>query len=255
MINEALRKAIPGAKGAKFKSEKGQLALGGLTMVGTLFGIEMVMSAWGYEPEEWGRKWVRVVNTPEGEKRSTVTISNPLNKMIKYFHISRKLLADDPEVKTLASRLGQFKWDLTPAYRIALDLVDNRQPNGRPIYKEFDNRDTKLLKSFAFAAKEVLGMYDFIGEREQRDLNNVLTWMAKYQLVFVYGKGGVDAKFAADVQKLTGTLRRDLKDTAKMEGITASQEAEKVWVKNYMERIKQLQEQHNARNKSKGWKH
>jgi hypothetical protein len=147
-------------------------------------------------------------------------------------------------------------------------LVDNRQPNGRPIYKEFDNRDTKLLKSFAFAAKEVLGMYDFIGERElfktstpatrqvlQRDLNNVLTWMAKYQLVFVYGKGGVDAKFAADIQKLTGTLRRDLKDTAKMEGITASQEAEKVWVKNYMKRIKQLQEQHNARNKSKGWKH
>ena len=257
MVNELIKGVgTLGIKGPRSKTANRQLALGAAVTAAALMGIDQLLKSWGYEPEDWGVKYVKKVKTPEGEYRSVISMSSPLNKWISHYHKIMGLIAPGPEVRTLSQRLSRFKWQLTPAYRIPLDTISNRKNNGDTIWNEFDDPWEKPYKAFLYSAGEVLAMSKYLTDRKQfdnltpkarealdADLHNVLRWLDTYHFAFVYGKKGTGAEFSAKARKMTNTLRRDLRNKAKMKELRNNPELKAKWLQNYRRRLKELKEQ------------
>jgi hypothetical protein len=205
-----------------------ELALGAITSTAALWAINSLMESAGYEEDEWGRKWVKEVGDT-GEE-ITVNMTNPLNKNIKYLYWLTAAM-DPGELNPAAAVWNRAKWEATPIYRIGLQIVQNRQPNGKPVYEPLDDWKRNLMDITRFTVREVVGMlnyYDtvkniikgeptlFEGTNPEtrralsNDVGNILTGLEALGLAFIGHRSNKERRVAGKMRGLTNHLRKSI---------------------------------------------
>jgi len=159
---DTLRLIAGKEKTARMTPTQKRLAMGLVATVAINQGWEFFMESQGFKRDEWGRRYVKKVQTPEGEKEIVVTWSTPANMFLKY--ISRAKAALQPEVqKPLVRFFEMNKWEIHPLYRVGYEIANNSTGKGDQVYKEFDHPLTKAKKSSIYAITHIvalLGMMD-----------------------------------------------------------------------------------------------
>jgi hypothetical protein len=240
--------------GTKFKQTDTQktLAMGAFTSAAALLALNEWLKAGDWEEDEWGRKWTKAVDTPQGPEEITLNMTNPLNKNIKYLYWAKALM-NPGELDPLNSLWNKMKWEATPVYRIGLQILDNRKGNGRKIRNEFDKGGKQLLDTAAWTLKEVYRMVDYStglfpdSSPEMRkalanDVDNTLVILERAGLAFIGSRSSKERRVAAQVRNLTSTFkdntRREVLDTG-----TLDEEAYNKRLENYLERVEKLAEE------------
>jgi hypothetical protein len=257
MVEAALRTAMGFTP--ESQTDK-RLAWGALVTASTLIGIDMTMRAWGYEPEKWGRTWVKEVDTPSGPKQIRVSLASPINKSLKYLQwlidYTPFLGRENPRVGAGLAKLGkEISYEGTPLISTVARLFNNRQPDGQKIWYEFDNDVTKYGKSAKFLLKEIVGAFGIEtpgsqfkreGEDTRAELVDNLEPLIKFfsdygMTFFVSSRQGRDQQYARDIAQLTNEFKKEIKD-AERRDLPIDMDA---MTDEYLRRIDVLLEEYN----------
>ena len=129
-------------------------AMGLVRAYAILEGIEMYMHHLGYETDEKFRKYTKECMTDEGLKESTMTFSHPLNLLWRYYYRGKKVF--EPDVQNKFDKLcEQAEYELTPIYRIALDIRRNEY---KKVYNPNDSGDKQLGDVTKYAIGEIVAI-------------------------------------------------------------------------------------------------
>ncbi|GAG35415.1 unnamed protein product, partial [marine sediment metagenome] len=121
-------------KGKNATQREKILARGALVALGIMMGIKLYFESQGYEEIERFRKYTKTVETDEGMKENVITLSHPFNIPWRYYY--RVKNAWHPQNLNVAEKLVEAaKWDLHPIWRVAYDIVENKNFS---IYNPFD---------------------------------------------------------------------------------------------------------------------
>lgn len=111
-------------------------ARGLLYTLAIILGKHYMMTKWGYEADQFSRRYSKVVETDEGPKELVHTFSNPANLPLKYYHRAKALF--DPATTNRIKRVVMAsKWEFHPVYRVALDIVTNQKADFDYVYDPF----------------------------------------------------------------------------------------------------------------------
>jgi hypothetical protein len=119
-------------------------------------GFDLLMKSWGYDDEEWGRKYVKTIMTEEGPKELVVNWSTPINLFTKYMYRAERLINPDPaERDPLSKFAGEFLYEFHPLYQTAYRLFGTKKRfDGMPIYNEFDDREVQIRDTLKWLVME-----------------------------------------------------------------------------------------------------
>jgi len=134
MLKAAANPKVWIGKGTKVQNIQGRALI---ITAGILFGKDAVMyHGFGFEREQFSRRYYKKVETEEGEKELVIVFSNPANIWLRYYWKFKQDEADTNKLmrtaKTVFSRVH-------PVYRIAKELVLNESDDFKPIYNPFDD--------------------------------------------------------------------------------------------------------------------
>ncbi len=131
---------------------------------------QIFTTGFGFERDEYGRKYSKRKENDEGvEKDLTVTLSNPATLPFKFFW--RTIESFAPSSKTALSQLlRKNRFELNPLLNLATQFVENKKPNGDPIYEDFgDDSLTKAQKSLEYIAQQLFPLLRKLGSEEFED--------------------------------------------------------------------------------------
>jgi len=125
-----------------------------------LIGFDMLMTgALGMEREEFGRAYCRPADTTRMNERICYSWSTPVNLFSKYAFRTWEAF-NEPDSFNPVYRLFQSnKWEITPMWRIMLEIGMNDKGGGEKVYNEFDPPITKTLDMLDHAASSIIGLY------------------------------------------------------------------------------------------------
>jgi len=155
MLVQALKKAA----GNEILQEVPNIfARAAIILLATQMSKDLLMTALGFDVEEWGRKYVwKGISTPEGEKEFVITISDPTNMFQKYFTRFQQAFFDPKTENGIEYFVNSNSWEFHPFWRAAVDLVGNYDSMNRtPIFERFDTDVTKARKIVGFLAGRVV---------------------------------------------------------------------------------------------------
>lgn len=229
MISDAIkasggRKVTDMYRSLAGKEKKGKLTpaekkyAGGLAATaGILYGWDMFWKSQGFEDDEWGRRYVKKVQTDEGEKELVMTWSNPANIFLKYGY--RAHAAFQPDVqKPWVRLLLTNKWEFHPIWRTGYELINNDNGRGDKIYSEFESDVQKVKKSAIYATTHIvalLGLMDRdpsnVEAREQfkKEAGQVLE-MATRPFTFTYMRSPEEKRRMYKIRSIMKRFRREL---------------------------------------------
>jgi len=122
-----------------------------------LYGWDMYWKSQGFEADEWGRRYVKKVDTQEGKKELVMTWSNPANMFLKYGY--RVQAAFKPDVpKPWVQLLVTNKWEFHPIWRTGYEIINNDNGRGDRIYSEFEPDSQKIKKSAIYATTHIIAL-------------------------------------------------------------------------------------------------
>ena len=129
-------------------------AMGLVRAYAVLEGIETFMHHLGYETDEKFRKYTKECMTDDGLKESTMTFSHPLNLLWRYYYRGKKVF--EPDVQNKFDKFcEQAEYELTPIYRIALDIRRNKY---KKVYNPNDDGDKQLGDVTKYAIGEIVAI-------------------------------------------------------------------------------------------------
>jgi len=137
-------------------------AMGLIYTTGVVMAVDMMMTMLGYEPDEWGRRYRRVVDTDQGPKEIAISFTSPANMFAKYYYAIRQGILDEPE-RPLWKLALTMKWDLHPVWRLIMEIGENKDMGGKDIHDTFDPFPLKALKDmrhFVFGTIQMLQLPD-----------------------------------------------------------------------------------------------
>lgn len=139
-------------------------------LLGTLAVIlaidQLYTNGFGFEREEWGRKYSKKVTDDEGVERNlNVTLSNPANLFVKFYWRAVESFAPG-NTSAFKNLVQKNKYEFTPVIRTAYDFFENKRPDGEPIYNNYgDSSLEKLEKSLVYATESLFPLYnEFAGQ-------------------------------------------------------------------------------------------
>lgn len=167
MIESAVKAGRDTAKKEMPGLETRALAGGLVGLIAANMGKDMLMKHHGYESDEWGRRYVKEVETDEGSKEVVLTFSDPTNLFLKYIYRGQKSLFGPPSDDTAIGKfLNEMKYELHPLYRIVgLELAQNRTWDGQRIVDPNEDPMTKVGKTMEYAFQNLLPAVQLIGYR------------------------------------------------------------------------------------------
>jgi hypothetical protein len=254
MINEAIRFA---ARRDQTKGQK-QLALGALTTAATIFGMHLGMLAMGYEPEKWGRSYVKTYDTPSGPRQVKINLTTPLTKGMKYFNwlvdYGIKPIAGGAPARTaiVSDFMHTLSFEGTPLLRTVAGVAANKKPNGDKIHLSMDDGPIKALKIAKYIMTDTLAFLDQGQQafprvsKEDNDemleqLHVLFRITRRLQFTFISSRLDKDRRFAAQLNKLEMDFEQDIAQLIKRD---KEHLIDKI-ADNYEKRIIQLEENFN----------
>lgn len=162
-------KAVIGKTDAveKLNPRQAQFAAGLLYTSAILTGYHLFMTSQGFDTDEFATKYSRPTLTDEGPKQLVVTHSTPANLFIKYWNRVRDSFSAGPQT-ALQSLANRFSWEITPAFRVANNMIKNRDDNGDPIILITDNDEDKVYKLSKYAIMNTYQMLGLLGSDENQ---------------------------------------------------------------------------------------
>jgi len=127
-----------------------RLAKGALILYATQQAKDYMFKRWGFDKEASGFKYVKKVETDEGEKELVIYNTDPGNVILRQVH-RWTTWQDDPD--KIDSIMNKAHWDLHPMWSLAYELAKNSDGEN-PIWNPFDK--TGKWNGGGIIAKDVL---------------------------------------------------------------------------------------------------
>ena len=250
MVNEAVRFAMMRGQN---KSQK-QLALGALTTAATIFGMHLYMTSAGYEPDVWGRSYVKTVDTDSGPREIKVNLTTPLTKGLKYlnwvheFGIKPFIGGNPARTEIMSDFMRTLSFEGTPLLRTVAGLLNNKKPNGDKIHLSMEDGPAKAAKIFKYVITDTLAFLDQgkqafprVTEEESDEMIKQLGWLfratRRMQMTYVSSRLDKDRRFSAQINKLESEFQKDIQQMQKRD--TFDKLIDKI-EQNYVDRVDQL---------------
>jgi len=189
-----------------------------LTTAGINIGVDLLMKMNGWDDDQWGRKYVKRVQTDDGEKEVVVTFSHPANLPLKYYYWFLKKRDDmsigEQEFKGLS-------YLMHPVYKIAINIAKNERTGGGQITNPFNPLPIQLLDFSRYAFGEIVKITKpLVDEPEttQKEAAKALyknsdkIWdFAIWPFVFMYQRNPVERRVIYKLQSLKSDFTKSLR--------------------------------------------
>ena len=207
-----------------------RLAGGLIATVAINQGWEFFMEAQGFKRDEWGRRYVKEVDTPDGKKEIVVTWSTPANMFLKY--VSRAKAAFKPGTEKPIVRFFEMnKWELHPLYRVGYEIANNTTGKGDQVYKYLDSENTKIKKSATYAVKHLIALVGLMdkedSDKEARELfikeSGQLLELATRPFTFKYMRSPEQTRTANKVKSILRLFKKQMWTDIRNDDVEESQ--------------------------------
>jgi hypothetical protein len=256
MLKNTIGIPIQLARGKKplNNAHKRQMAMGALSVVGVNFIIDSILRSVGLEPDDdkwwnFGRRYATTIETIYGQKEFVLTWSNPVNMIQRYAQkIALAWRYDRGNIPK--GLLKILHWDFHPLWTTTKSMLDNRKPNGEPIFNNNDDLSVILGKQALFAFTNLIRITQLAGQFiEQTDpvskqaakkhLNRV--WN-KWAMWMVDGPFTIMSTYTRDIKAVRlrrelNRMKRDFRGTQRKHFMKHNKINEK-WIENYKKRIR-----------------
>lgn len=232
----------------KLTPRQAQFAAGLLYTSAILTGYHLFMTSQGFDTDEFATKYSRPTLTDEGPKQLVVTHSTPANLYIKYWKRVRDSFSAGPQT-ALQSLANRFSWEITPAFRVANNMIKNRDDNGDPILLITDNDEDKVYKLSKYAIMNTYQMLGLLGSDENQaearkklaEESGQLFELAVRPFTFSYLKDVESSIMRSKMSRLMREFQRDIR-----EGRIAPDQVPE-HSRNLMRQIEDIRKQHLER--------
>lgn len=148
------------------------------TVIANLAYDQLMIQGFGMKRDEFGRRYTKEVDTDQGTKEITVTMSSPINMWQKY--VFRAISSRSPEVaKPWVRFFEQNKWEIQPIFRVGYEIAVNNNGKGDKIYSEFDTTGATVIKSLRYATKSIVRLFGLI-DRDPSDKEGIERFQKEY---------------------------------------------------------------------------
>lgn len=152
-------------------------ALAGTVMANLAYD-QLMTQGFKMKRDEFGRRYTKDVETEQGTKELTITMSSPINMWQKY--VFRAIASRSPEVaKPWVRFFEQNKWEIQPIFRVAYEIGTNNNGKGDKIYSEFDTPPVATIKSLRYATKSIVRLFGLV-DRDPSDKEGIETFKKEY---------------------------------------------------------------------------
>lgn len=149
-------------------------AKGFTTMLAANFAVDAIMQYYGFEVDEWGRKFSKTVETADGQKDFVITWSHPANMFSKYINRFLDAFVENDVRPGVGEFIGANKWELHPVYGIANSISNNQDGAGNEVYHPFEKLPFQILDVASFILKEAFPIINAATTTEDEKANRVL---------------------------------------------------------------------------------
>jgi hypothetical protein len=215
-------------RGSELTQTERAMARNGYGLVGMLMGLDLFMTGKGYERDQFARRYYKNVEVDGRMQEDVAVFSSPLNMVPKYWFKVRKLLNEGYKDDKMGEFISEFKWDLQPVYRIAMDMYNNKKANGEPIYEPYMDSDAMMgVKLAQYAGEQVFQIFKTIGAIEQpedqqkawdlyrKDMGNVFSYALKPN-TFQYLREPSARRYIKKVKQMQREYKRIVQDQLDM---------------------------------------
>jgi hypothetical protein len=193
-----------------------------LRMVAMLGAWDMLMMSLGYDRDQFGRRYVKEVETEEGKKESVLTFSAPHNMFLKYAYRANE--AFGPEVDNAMMQLVKSNsWEIHPLYRVSFAIASNEKSDGSPIYGHLEPYEGKLMKMTAYMIKGLLPILKIYGgevesadarEQLKKEIGQTSELLTRY-FTFTYLRMPKEVRMSNSIQRLKAFFHEDINNVYK----------------------------------------
>lgn len=217
------------------------------TVIVAAFDALMVRT-FNFEREEFGRKYKRMIDTPQGLKEFVVAWNSHANMWLKYIQRAANAAGPGNTETWLASFLKSNRFELHPLYNVAYDLAQNKTAAGEQIYSRFDDNWEKAAKSLRYSMVSIVRLFETgMSPTETSDawvkpadVNKVaadefgkLAAIAMKPFTFQYIKGSKEQRMMYKLSKIKEDFAKDLRQNR----------IDRSSVKNYLEEVDEIIEE------------
>jgi len=147
-------------------------AKGGLGTAAIIFGMDQyLVNGLGYKRDQFGRKYVRMIEVDGMPQESVLSVSMPANMFLKYPYRTWAAFQPGTENKFLTA-LSMNKWELHPLLRASQEVATNKKGDGSMIWRpQIDSMPVIGAKIGLHYIKEIVRMTQMMmGDRPKQDL-------------------------------------------------------------------------------------
>ncbi len=218
------------------------LAQGLIALIAGILLRRYILKKLGFKEEDFGVRYVKDVRTREGKKTLVVYVPTPDNILLKYYHRWATWFSDPDKLKGVVDRT---KWDLHPLWRVTIHILQNRKPDGSPVYNPFDDETTIAKDILKFSINSLIRVIGDIEERFskkpdnkafkilQKDLGKFLTEILD-KIALIYLRNTKDKRIKYQISE----LKREFTRFKRIEARKGTLDKKK-----YLKRLKNLKEQ------------
>ncbi len=154
------------------KARDRQLAIGLLALIGTILIRRKIMKSLGFKEQALGLRYYKEIVDEKGMPRELVVyLPSPDNIWLRYYH-RWKTFPEDPE--KLEGFFNRLKWDLHPLWLLAINMAQNRRPDGNTVYNPFDNKGIISKDILEFSAKSLIRVIRRIDDYDREEKEKAL---------------------------------------------------------------------------------
>ena len=135
-----------------------------INTVAILGAWDILMRSLGFEPDEFGRRYIRQTDTDEGPKELVITWSGPHNLFLKYLNRAKTALGPDKQNPALHFFLSN-KWEIHPLWRTLSAALQNEKETGERIYNVSDSMYVKTLKQMSYSVVQIAAIIRFAAQQ------------------------------------------------------------------------------------------
>lgn len=223
-----------------------QMMKAGIMWLAWNYGTRLMLEHWGFEPEEWSRRYKKDVMTRRGPRELIITWSHPLNLMPKYGMRFWRLMFPHPaEKNALLSFAKTFSYEIHPMFQTLIAGLSNRRPDGSNIYSPNDDRATRWKKLARWGIGEMVPLINFVAEKANKPQTPGRAEAQKYLrdsigdfgelmtslFMFSYTRATPERRLNYNLRSLSGNLKYGIRDE-----ILKGNKINEKWVETYIQR-------------------
>ena len=199
---------------------------GAVRLAGIVAGMDIFMtSMMGFERDEYGRRYRRLVETEKGNREIVVSLANPANLVLKYMHAGRRVTSPFNDNVWSAS-FKELSYDIHPVYRLAMESLNI---SVAPTYETLEDGKYKLAKGAIHFLRGSIGLFQTIAgpktrmedqEIMVRELTNFSDmWLNNFGFMYLRRdtRDRVNGRITAVKRNLSSAMRRAVEKGASEE--------------------------------------